>query len=341
MKKQAGKKIRVTFGDGTVIEEPKACDTLALAIKKVGVKRVAELGIVGIGSQDILLLDKREAKDKAYRNSQKDMGEGYYLVTKTATEKKVCDLCEIAQRLNVDMKVEIVSAKPKEQQRIIRTPCGDVARIKDAWWFQPTSEDKNMAWTPFTDHWTCDTLILRHNEKYGIFTLPNMADYGNDGSLMWKGLDIDPFPYDELKIKGMRANFYGMIAYRIGNKWGIYNLLYNSHEGCIMKEVVVPCQFSTAEETEKHLPSWWNPFDNNISNKEETANEEIEITENTRLEYLPRFEEFRKLNAGAVQKYKKMTIKQFKAAYYNDSLKGRGKQFYDKLLGYVNSIKLK
>ena len=49
MKRQCGKKIRVTFSDGTVIEESNACDTLALAIKKVGVKRVADLGIIGIG----------------------------------------------------------------------------------------------------------------------------------------------------------------------------------------------------------------------------------------------------------------------------------------------------
>ena len=265
MKKQSGKKIRVTFGDGTVIEEPKACDTLALAIKKVGVKKVAKLGIVGIGSQDILLLDKREAKDPDYRKSQKEMGEGYYLVTKTSTEKKVCDLCTIAQQLNIDMKVEIVAAKPKALQNFISTTCGDVGLIKGEWMFQPTkNEDENLRWIPFTDHWTADTLVLRHAGKYGIFTLPNMADYGNDGSLMWKSLDKEPFPYDELKIKGMTTCYYGMMAYRIGKKWGVSVFMYNPSEDCVEMERLVPCQFSSAEEAEGHLSSWRNPFDERV-----------------------------------------------------------------------------
>ena len=342
MKRQCGKKIRVTFSDGTGIEESNACDTLALAIKKVGVKRVADLGIIGIGSQDILLLDKREAKDPGYRMSQKEVGEGYYLVTKTSTEKKVCDLCTIAQQLNIDMKVEIVAAKSKVQKNYIKTSCGDVALVKGEWMFQPTNEDENLRWIPFTDHWTYDTLALRHEGKYGIFTLPNMADYGNNGSLMWRALDKEPFPYDELIIKGMGACYYGMMAYRIGNKWGVSVFMYNPSQDCIEMERLVPCQFSSAEEAERHLSSWRNPFDENDEQpSEEARGIDVDITDNTRLEYLPRFDEFRRMNAGALNKYKKMTIKQFKAAYYRDNLKGRGNQFYDKILLYINSLHLK
>lgn len=340
MKRQSGKKIRVTFGDGTVIEEPKACDTLALAIKKIGVKRVAELGIVAIGSQDILLLDKREAEDEDYRKSQKEMGEGYYLLTKTATEKKVCDLCTIAQQLKIDMKVEIVAAKPKSTHDIIQTTCGDLEKIDGTWMFHPIKEDENLAWIPYTDHWTCDTLILKNDEKYGLYTLPNMADYGNNGTLKWKGMDTEPFPYDELRIKGMRANYYGMAAYRIGNKWGITNFQYNNIKDCIEKEDIVPCHFSTPEEAEKHLPTWWNPFEDSVSQPVNSTDKVMDLNENTRIEYLPKFDEFRKINAGAITRYKKMSIKQFKAAYYKDSLKGRGNQFYDKLLQYINSLNL-
>ena len=344
MKRQSGKKIRVTFGDCTVIEEANACDTLALAIKKIGVKKVAGLGIVGIGSQDILLLDKREAKDPSYRMSQKEMGEGYYLVTKTSTEKKVCDLCTIAQQLNVDMKVEIVAAKPKAkaQQNFIKTTCGDVALIKSKWIFQLTSEDENLRWIPFTDHWTCDTLALRHEGKYGIFTLPNMADYGNDGSLMWKSLDKEPFPYDELRIIGMTTCSYGMMVYRIGKKWGGSVFMYNPREDCVEMERLAPCQYSSAEEAERHLSSWRNPFNEREEIQSDNNNDANDIiTESTRLEHLPRFDEFSKTNAGALHKYKKMTIKQFKSAYYVDNLKGRGNQFYDKFLEYINSLQLK
>ena len=341
MKRQSGKKIRVTFGDGTVIEEANACDTLALAIKKIGVKKVADLGLIGIGSQDILLLDKREAKGPGYRMSQKEMGEGYYLVTKTSTEKKFCDLCTIAQQLKEDMKVEIVAAKSKAQQNLIKTTCGDVALIKGKWMFQLTSEDENLRWIPFTDHWTCDTLALRHEGKYGIFTLPNMADYGNDGSLKWKSLDKEPFPYDELRIIGMTTCSYGMMVYRIGKKWGGSVFMYNPREDCVEMEMLAPCQYSSEEKAKSHLSSWRNPFDEREAIKSDNNNDTNDvITENTRLEHLPRFEEFNKKNAGALQKYKKMTIKQFKNAYNKDNLKGRGNQFYDRILEYINSLHL-
>ena len=342
MKRQAGKKIRVTFGDGVIIEEANACDTLINAIKKIGVKKVADLKIVAIGSQNILLLDKKLAEEKGYRNSQKEMGFGYYLVTKTSTEKKVCDLCTIAQKLSIDMKVEIVEAKPKtkveDNKVLIETSCGNVERIKDVWYFQPTSEDDNLCWIPFTDHWTYDTLILKHEGKYGLFTLPNMADYGNNGSLKWKSFDKEPFPYDEVKIKGMGAGYWGMMAYRIKKKWGISNFLYSPHDGCVLMVRVVPCSFASLEEAEKHLASWRNPFQEVSPKDEKTVEPDFVITEDVRMENLPRFDEFFAINAGALQRYKKMTIKQFKSAYYRDSLKGRGKHFFDKLLQYVNSL---
>ena len=217
-----------------------------------------------------------------------------------------------------------------------------MALIKGEWMFQYTDDDENLKWIPFTGHWTYDTLVLRHEGKYGIFTLPDMTDYGNDGSLMWKAIDKEPFPYDELKIKGMTSHNYGMMEYRIGDKWGISTFMYNPSRDCIEKEESVPCQFPSAEDAERHLPSWRNPFDENDKQQSEQPNDiDDSITENTRLEYLPQFDEFRKINAGAVCRYKRMTIKQFKSAYRDQGLKGKGKQFYDKLFKYINSLQLK
>lgn len=339
MKRQSGKKIRVTFGDGMVIEEPKACDSLALAIKKIGVKRVAELGIVAIGSQNLLLLDKKSA-DENYSKDQSYIGDGFYLYKKTGTEKKACDLNTIAQQLNIDMKVEIVTPKPLISRNIISTTCGNLKIIKGVWMFQPNDEDKDIVWTPYTDHWTCDTLVLKHNGKYGIFTLPNMADYGNDGTLMWRGLDTEAFPYDELRIKGMTGQYYGFIAYRIGTKWGIYNFFFNRQMDCMEKGEIVPCKYPSLEEAERHFPSWRNPDGNLMPVFHDNKSEE-EITENTRIHYLPRYEEFRSKRPGAMVNYKNLSIKEFKKAYEANNLKGIGNKFYDKFLQYINSLIVK
>ena len=39
----------------------------------------------------------------------------------------------------------------------------------------------------------------------------------------------DPFPYDEIVIKGIVAHNLMLIGYRIGDKWGIDNIFYDGN----------------------------------------------------------------------------------------------------------------
>lgn len=142
----------------------------------------------------------------------------------------------------------------------IETTCGKIEERDGRCFFHLTNENENLCFVPFTDHWTYDTFIMKHEGKYGIFTLPNMADYGNNGTLEWVSMNKEPFPYDDVRIKGMRANYFGQIAFRIGEKWGIDNFLYDRHDDCIVKIPLVQCNYSSLAEAEKELSQWIDPF---------------------------------------------------------------------------------
>lgn len=151
----------------------------------------------------------------------------------------------------------------------IQTSCGEVKRVKDKWLFHPTNTgDKNIVEIPYTDHWTIDSFLIRHNGKYGIYSLPDMGDFGNDGNLKWVGLDEEPFPYDEVRVQGMHGGFYGKIAYRKDGKWGIMHFFFIPSQDRVDKYDIVPCEYSSLEEAAKHLPVWENPFDRKVEYQE-------------------------------------------------------------------------
>lgn len=148
-----------------------------------------------------------------------------------------------------------------ETQPEIYTSCGNVKKVKGHWLLQISKEDENLVWIPFTDHWTTDTCILRHNGKYGIFSLLDMSDYGYFiDPAERRSLDEDPFPYDEIRVSGMNGSYFGMMAYRKGRRWGASYFYYVPAGDRVAKWDVVPCRYSSMEEAVRHLFSWENPY---------------------------------------------------------------------------------
>ena len=110
VKKGTGRdKIRVTFPDGMIIENSVVWKTLAETIKHLGVKRVEALKIPGNIKRNILLVDTTPTTDEIYKESQKEIEPGYYLLTYNNTEQKAIWLEQISDALHANLKVEIIS----------------------------------------------------------------------------------------------------------------------------------------------------------------------------------------------------------------------------------------
>lgn len=102
-------KIRVTFPDGVVIEDSVVWKTLAETIKRIGVKKVEKLKIPGNIKRKILLVDTHPTDDIIYKESQKEIEPGYYLLTYNNTEQKAIWLEQISDELHLNLKIEIIS----------------------------------------------------------------------------------------------------------------------------------------------------------------------------------------------------------------------------------------
>lgn len=102
-------KIRVTFPDGIVIEDSVVWKTLAETIKRIGVDRVEKLKIPGNIKRNILLVDTHPTDDVIYKESQKEIEPGYYLLTYNNTEQKAIYLERISDELHLNLKIEIIS----------------------------------------------------------------------------------------------------------------------------------------------------------------------------------------------------------------------------------------
>ena len=110
VKKGTGRdKIRVTFPDGMVIEDFVVWKTMAETIKRLGVQRVENLKIPGNIKRNILLVDTHPTDDIIYKESQKEIEPGYYLLTYNNTEQKAVWLEHISDELHANLKVEIIT----------------------------------------------------------------------------------------------------------------------------------------------------------------------------------------------------------------------------------------
>ncbi len=99
-----GKKqrLRVTFADGVVICDVNATTTMMQAIEKLGIERVASLGMevchVPLVSREIVT---------RYAPWTKEFGDGWYLMAQSDTKQKYMQMKTIVAQLDEDAKVEI------------------------------------------------------------------------------------------------------------------------------------------------------------------------------------------------------------------------------------------
>ena len=99
----ASRKLRVTLPTGRVIQEKKAIDTLKEFVLFAGVDNVRALNLVYSNVPFI-----SDTLDKKYSSAQKELGGGLYLFGNSPTGKKKEQIEHIAQKLNIDVKVEII-----------------------------------------------------------------------------------------------------------------------------------------------------------------------------------------------------------------------------------------
>ena len=93
--------LRVTFPDGTVIEDKKAKMTFTKTIQKLGLMRVRNLGIAFCGVPIV-----SNTLDKKYGKTQVPVEGGLYVMTHSSTHDKKKMLDKISTRLGIKLKVE-------------------------------------------------------------------------------------------------------------------------------------------------------------------------------------------------------------------------------------------
>ena len=99
--------LRVEFLDGKVYEDNNSTKTLINTINKIGPEKVFQLDLK-ISGYPFLSKEKITDDGKGYGNSQRELDEGYYLITKFPTDAKLAKIQEISRRLDCNLKVSIV-----------------------------------------------------------------------------------------------------------------------------------------------------------------------------------------------------------------------------------------
>lgn len=93
--------LRVTFPDGTVIEDSKAKITFTKTIQKIGLMRVRNLGIAFCGVPIV-----SNTLDKKYGRAQVPVEGGLYVMTHSSTHDKKKQLDKIAKELGINLVIE-------------------------------------------------------------------------------------------------------------------------------------------------------------------------------------------------------------------------------------------
>jgi hypothetical protein len=96
-------RLRITLADGRVIQESQAAETFRQFVMMIGPERVRSLGITQC---KVPLISN--TLDKKYKRAQKSVGNGWYLMTNSSTQTKKRDIENIARKLNIKVKVDIV-----------------------------------------------------------------------------------------------------------------------------------------------------------------------------------------------------------------------------------------
>lgn len=102
--------LTVTFPDGTTVSEPKAIDTFQKAIEKIGVERVRKATIDhNIRLSRVPLISNR--RDSKYTTSQRDLGDGLYLICHGSNISKKRVLDTLSERLGLRLAVHATNTK--------------------------------------------------------------------------------------------------------------------------------------------------------------------------------------------------------------------------------------
>lgn len=96
-------RLKITFADGRMIQEPQAAETFRKFVIEAGADRVRSLGMK---LNKVPLISN--TLDKKYKSSQKPVGNGWYLMTCSSTLTKKRDIERIANAFNIKIQVEIV-----------------------------------------------------------------------------------------------------------------------------------------------------------------------------------------------------------------------------------------
>lgn len=95
--------------DDTTICEHDAVDTFILAIKKIGLARVAEVGIKHVG-YNLVSITERPHEGKT-RNPWQKKVEGLFVYTNIGNERKIADLMDISDYFSLHLKIESTGLK--------------------------------------------------------------------------------------------------------------------------------------------------------------------------------------------------------------------------------------
>jgi len=147
--------------------------------------------------------------------------------------------------------------------RAINTNSGLVEYIDGKWVLTPYKNGEDICWQNFTDRNPHDCAIIRHESKYGLFYVSDMtlANMENLNPPLISFDRDDPFPYDEVVIKGFPCHEIMIIGYRIGDKWGLDNISFDCHNGILIRFSLISCCCSSLLEAENKCFSWQKPFD--------------------------------------------------------------------------------
>lgn len=100
--------LRVSFPDGTIIEEPRVSNTLVKCIKKIGWCEVQDLNIRVSGMN---LVVNELHPNPTYRRAQLEIDDGVYVNTGSNTDVKLEQLKRISKGLKLKLKIEKVPIK--------------------------------------------------------------------------------------------------------------------------------------------------------------------------------------------------------------------------------------
>jgi hypothetical protein len=98
--------LKVVYPDGRIVENNNSTTTLIEVINEIGPAKVAELNLK-ISGYPMISRERIENDDKGYRSSQREINDGYWIVTKFSTDAKLAKLQEISNKLNLELQVSV------------------------------------------------------------------------------------------------------------------------------------------------------------------------------------------------------------------------------------------